>query len=196
MFYAWPTAVEFSNGSMPINRAQKADTLVKKMRKEGYKRFFLALQIDGTWVDLTTYSPGNEEGRPVSEEREQRYLRGRNRALTSFGGEEVNQNTSMPSTEHEAPEATPPAPEPIPEPVVQEGQRDQVVLAVDPTVVKALYEFLAMEPEQRELAINALTALSISADPFKTAVGIMLEEGSDLVVEIAGPSNQEDSNEA
>lgn len=195
MFYAWPTAVEFSNGSMPISRAKRDVTLVKKMHGEGYKRFFLALQIDGTWVDLTTYGPGNEEGRRVSEEREQRYLRGRNRALEAIGSEEVNQSTPMPATEPEASPAAPePTPEPIPEPVIQEGQRNQVLLAVDPTVVKALYEFLALEPEQREVAINALSALSISADPFKSAVAVMLEDGTDLVVEISSGA-QEGTNE-
>lgn len=199
MFYAWKTASDFSSGKTPAARAKSTSALAKKMVTDQNKRFFTALLLDGVWVDLTTYGPGNEDGREVSEERVIRYVRARRRALEATGAKEVNQSTPMPSIEHEAPEATPPAPEPttepIPEPVVQEGQRDQVVLAVDPTVVKALYEFLAMKPEQRELAINALTALSISADPFKSAVAVMLEESSDLVVEIAGPSSQEDSSE-
>lgn len=122
MYYAWKTATGFSSGEMPSARAKTPETLSKKMVTDQNKRFFTALLLDGAWVDLTTYGPGNEDGREVSEERVIRYVRARKRALEATGADEVNQNTPMPSTEHEAPspesqtDATQPISMPVAEP--------------------------------------------------------------------------------
>lgn len=212
MFYAWKTASDFSSGGMPEARAKSTSALAKRMVTDQNKRFFTALLLDGTWVDLTTYGPGNEDGREVSEERVARYVRARRRALEATGVKEVNQNTSMPSTEHEAPEA--PSPEsqadatqhismPVAEPdnslqsayqpaQEQQTQREQVNLAINPAQVKAIYEFLAMDEKQREAAMNALSALSMSADAFKSAIAIMLEPDVDLIVSLSESQGEND----
>lgn len=200
MYYAWKTASEFSSGALPSARAKTPETLSKKMVTGQNKRFFTALLLDGAWVDLTTYGPGNEDGREVSEERVIRYVRARKRALESTGADEVNQNTPMPSIEREEPEASPVTPEPVAEPdnslqsayqPAQEQQREQVNLAINPAQVKAIYEFLAMDEKQRETAMNALSALSMSADAFKSAIAIMLEPNVDLIVSISEPDEQQ-----
>ena len=208
MFYAWKTASDFSSGKMPAARAKSTSALAKKMVTDQNKRFFTALLIDGTWVDLTTYGPGNEDGREVSEERVIRYVRARRRALEATGVKEVNQNTPMPSTEHEAPssESQTDAPQSISIPVAesdnslqsayqpvqeQQTQREQVNLAINPAQVKAIYEFLAMDEKQREAAMNALSALSMSADAFKSAIAIMLEPDVDLIVSLSEPDEQQ-----
>ena len=206
MYYAWKTASEFSSGALPSARAKTPETLSKKMVTGQNKRFFTALLLDGAWVDLTTYGPGNEDGREVSEERVIRYVRARKRALEATGADEVNQNTPMPSIEREEPEASPVTPEPTPEPVAepdnslqsayqpaqeQQPQREQVNLAINPAQVKAIYEFLAMDEKQREAAMNALSALSMSADAFKSAIAIMLEPNVDLIVSISEPDEQQ-----
>lgn len=206
MFYAWKTASDFSSGGMPEARAKSTSALAKRMVTDQNKRFFTALLIDGTWVDLTTYGPGNEDGREVSGERVTRYVRARRRALEATGADEVNQNTSLPSTEREEPKASPVTPEPTPEPVAepdnslqsayqpaqeQQPQREQVNLAINPAQVKAIYEFLAMDEKQREAAMNALSALSMSADAFKSAIAIMLEPDIDLIVSISEPDEQQ-----
>lgn len=207
MYYAWPTAASFSNGDTPIARAQSTSALAKKMVTDQNKRFFTALLLDGAWVDLTTYGPGNEDGREVSEDRVIRYVRARRRALEATGADEVNQNTPMPSIKHEAPssESQADAPQPISMPVAepdnslqsayqpaqeQQPQREQVNLAINPAQVKAIYEFLAMGEAQREVAMNALSALSMSADAFKSAVAIMLEPDVDLIVSISEPQGE------
>lgn len=208
MYYAWKTATEFSSGALPSARAKTPENLSKKMVTDQNKRFFTALLIDGTWVDLTTYGPGNEDGREVSEERVARYVRARRRALEATGADEVNQNTPMPSIEHEAPssESQTDAPRLISVPVdesdnplqsayqpvqEQQTQREQVNLAINPAQVKAIYEFLAMDEKQREAAMNALSALSMSADAFKSAIAIMLEPNVDLIVSISEPDEQQ-----
>lgn len=200
MYYAWKTASEFSSGALPSARAKTPETLSKKMVTGQNRRFFTALLLDGAWVDLTTYGPGNEDGREVSEERVIRYVRARKRALEATGADEVNQNTPMPSIEHEEPEASPVTPEPVAEPdnslqsayqPAQEQQREQVNLAINPAQVKAIYEFLAMDEKQRETAMNALSALSMSADAFKSAIAIMLEPNVDLIVSISEPDEQQ-----
>ena len=208
MYYAWKTASEFSSGALPSARAKTPETLSMKMVTDQNKRFFTALLLDGAWVDLTTYGPGNEDGREVSEERVIRYVRARKRALEATGADEVNQNTPMPSTEHEAPspesqtDATQPISMPVAEPdnslqsayqpaQEQQPQREQVNLAINPAQVKAIYEFLAMDEKQRETAMNALSALSMSADAFKSAIAIMLEPDVDLIVSISEPDEQQ-----
>ena len=202
MYYAWKTASEFSSGALPSARAKTPETLSKKMVTGQNKRFFTALLLDGAWVDLTTYGPGNEDGREVSEERVIRYVRARKRALEATGADEVNQNTPMPSIEREEPEASPVTPEPVAEPdnslqsayqpaQEQQPQREQVNLAINPAQVKAIYEFLAMDEKQREAAMNALSALSMSADAFKSAIAIMLEPNVDLIVSISEPDEQQ-----
>lgn len=200
MYYAWKTASEFSSGALPSARAKTPETLSKKMVTGQNRRFFTALLLDGAWVDLTTYGPGNEDGREVSEERVIRYVRARKRALEATGADEVNQNTPMPSIEREEPEASPVTPEPVAEPdnslqsayqPAQEQQREQVNLAINPAQVKAIYEFLAMDEKQRETAMNALSALSMSADAFKSAIAIMLEPNVDLIVSISEPDEQQ-----
>ena len=202
MYYAWKTASEFSSGALPSARAKTPETLSKKMVTGQNKRFFTALLLDGAWVDLTTYGPGNEDGREVSEERVTRYVRARRRALEATGADEVNQNTPMPSIEREEPEASPVTPEPVAEPdnslqsayqpaQEQQPQREQVNLAINPAQVKAIYEFLAMDEKQREAAMNALSALSMSADAFKSAIAIMLEPNVDLIVSISEPDEQQ-----
>ena len=200
MYYAWKTASEFSSGALPSARAKTPETLSKKMVTGQNRRFFTALLLDGAWVDLTTYGPGNEDGREVSEERVIRYVRARKRALEATGADEVNQNTPMPSIEREEPEASPVTPEPVAEPdnslqsayqPAQEQQREQVNLAINPAQVKAIYEFLAMDEKQREAAMNALSALSMSADAFKSAIAIMLEPNVDLIVSISEPDEQQ-----
>ena len=208
MFYAWKTASDFSSGGMPEARAKSTSALAKKMVTDQNKRFFTALLLDGTWVDLTTYGPGNEDGREVSEDRVTRYVRARRRALEATGADEVNQNTPMPSVEHEAPspESQTDAPQVTSTPVAepdnslqsayqpaqeQQTQREQVNLAINPAQVKAIYEFLAMDEKQREAAMNALSALSMSADAFKSAIAIMLEPDVDLIVSISEPDEQQ-----
>lgn len=208
MYYAWKTATDFSSGRMPSARAKTPEALSKKMVTDQNKRFFTALLLDGAWVDLTTYGPGNEDGREVSEERVIRYVRARRRALEATGVKEVNQNTPMPSIEHEAPssESQADAPQPTSVPVAepdnslqsayqpaqeQQPQREQVNLAINPAQVKAIYEFLAMDEKQREAAMNALSALSMSADAFKSAIAIMLEPNVDLIVSISEPDEQQ-----
>ena len=198
MYYAWKTASEFSSGALPSARAKTPETLSKKMVTGQNKRFFTALLLDGAWVDLTTYGPGNEDGREVSEERVIRYVRARKRALEATGADEVNQNTPMPSIERESPslvnqESEPDnslqsAYQPAQE---QQPQREQVNLAINPAQVKAIYEFLAMDEKQREAAMNALSALSMSADAFKSAIAIMLEPNVDLIVSISEPDEQQ-----
>ena len=208
MFYAWKTASDFSSGGMPEARAKSTSALAKKMVTDQNKRFFTALLLDGAWVDLTTYGPGNEDGREVSEERVIRYVRARRRALEATGTDEVNQSTPMPSIEHEAHSLVNQESEPqvISMPVAepdnslqsayqpaqeQQPQREQVNLAINPAQVKAIYEFLAMDEKQRETAMNALSALSMSADAFKSAIAIMLEPDVDLIVSISEPDEQQ-----
>lgn len=198
MYYAWPTAASFSNGDTPTARAQSTSALVKKVAAEGHKRAFVALLLDGAWVDLTTYGPGNEDGREVSEERTARYIRARSRALEATGADEVNQSTPMPSKGYEAEQHAAsvsntdgPALESNYQPALsQQPQREQVNLAINPAQVKAIYEFLAMGEAQREAAMNALSALSMSADAFKSAVAIMLEPDVDLIVSISEAEQQ------
>lgn len=189
MFYAWATTVEFSNADASSARGRSLESVMKKMADYGYKRFFTAHQLDGAWVDLTTHGPGlDPEGRPVSEERERRYLRGRKRALDAHGMDEITQATPMPDVA----ESTP-AEELAPNYQQAQGeQRQQVALGINPVQVKAIFQFLALEKEQREAAIEALAALSVSAEAFKSAVGVMLEPNLDLVVSIndAGDEQQ------
>ena len=80
--------------------------------------------------------------------------------------------------------ATPPTPD-------EHQEKQQLFLAVDPAVVKAIFEFLALKEEQRVTAINALSALSISAAPFKQAVEVMLDDSKELVVSLATPAPPE-----
>src|SRR5690606_11194915 len=153
-------------------------SLAGKMTKQGRSRFFIALLIDGVWVDLTTYGPGDNQGREVSEDRTVRYTRARKRALDTTGTSEVSNNTPMDVVEREAASAEVPQanqPDSLIESNYQTAQqeRSQVVLAVNPAQVKALCQFQAMEEEQREAAIGALSALAMSADAFKSAVGVM-----------------------
>lgn len=177
MFYAWFTASDFGNGKKPVAKSRTQEALVKKMFAD-HKAFFTAMMIDGAWVDLTTYGPGsNTEGRMVAEERTKRYIRSRKRRLDENGHDEISPST--PIQNETAPE----------EPDNKKSDIQQVVLSVDPTVVKAIYEFLILDVEQREAAINALTALSISAEPFKSAVGVMLEVDSELVVGFGQPQD-------
>lgn len=198
MYYAWKTASEFSSGALPSARAKTPENLSKKMVTDQNKRFFTALLLDGAWVDLTTYGPGNEDGREVSEERVIRYVRARKRALEATGTDEVNQSTPMPSVEHESPSLVNQESEPdnslqsaYQPDQEQQPQREQVNLAINPAQVKAIYEFLAMDEKQREAAMNALSALSMSADAFKSAIAIMLEPDVDLIVSISEPDEQQ-----
>lgn len=48
-----------------------------------------------------------------------------------------------------------------------------------------------MDEKQRETAMNALSALSMSADAFKSAIAIMLEPDVDLIVSISEPDEQQ-----
>lgn len=191
MFYAWITASDFGNGLPPVARSSSDDALVKKMSKEGGS-FFTAYHLDGAWVDLTTFAPGSIGGREVSEDRTRRYVRSRARRLDENGHREITATTPLRQVEEEA----------VPEPErfePEQPQLQQVILNVDPSVVKALYEFFALPEEQREAAINALTALSISAEPFKSAVAVMLDDDSELVVGFGGTpqaESQEVSDEA
>lgn len=185
MFYAWKTATDFGNGLLPIARSKSLSFLTQGLAKE-HKIFFVAYRLDGAWVDLTTYGPGNEDGREVSEERTTRYVRSRARRLEDFGQDEVKDNTPLRGPEpEEVPHYTPGEEEAT-------GKTPQIVLSVDPTVVKAIFEFLALEEEQRSVAINALHALSLSAEPFKRAVEVMLDDAVDLVVEIASAGEELD----
>lgn len=190
MFYAWRTASDFGNGFLPVARGRGQDSLAQRMSKD-YKTFLVAFRADGAWVDLTTYGPGNEGGREVSEGRTPRYIRSRARRLEESGQQEVTQSTPLSSGDEVEPL---PEPAPIPDDFQAGDQRQQVVLSVDPVVVKGIFEFLALEEEQRTAAINALSALSVSAAPFSRAVEVMLDDEVDLVVDLAS-SPQEDSSE-
>lgn len=212
MLYAWISAIDFSKGAMPIARARDYPNLLKKMKEQGYKKFFTAHQIDRTWVDLTTYAPGNEDGRMVSEDRQKRYIRGRNRALEEAGQPEVSQNTSMPAPEQDSIS--------VPEdggsvaalsPKYQEAQAtppqsdvQEVALSIHPAHVTAIYKFLdmdqdskkaiigllSMEQEQREAAAGALAALAEASDAFISGIKVMLEPGMKLTVGFSGPETE------
>lgn len=178
MFYAWNTASDFGNGKPAVARGQSQNALTKKMFKE-HKAFFSAYQLDGAWVDLTTFGPaGNTEGREVSEDRTKRYIRSRARRMEENGDVEVGNSAPL---REEIPTPEPERFEP------EQPQMHQVALSVDPSVVKAIYEFLALEDNQREAAINALTALSVSAEPFKRAVAVMLDDDAELIVGFGQP---------
>ena len=176
MFYAWKTASDFGNGSPAIDKSTSQDALVKRMFNE-HKAFFIAHQIDGAWVDLFTFGPaGNTEGREVSEERTHRYIRSRARRLEEQEQQEISQPNTPPHSDRQAEEIS------LAVSTEDPAGREQLQLNIDPAVVKAIYEFLALDQENREKAINALTALSVAADPFKSAVQVMLDDSKELVV--------------
>ena len=198
MYYAWPTAVDFSQGARPVVRGHEEDDVLRKMQGR-YKKFFTALQVDGTWVDLTVHGQGLPEGgRPVSEGRVSRYVRGRQRALQEKYLNEVDENTPLLYSDAVSPEkiTSPeviPTPDPEPEAVApnvptpqEEEARETVLLSVDPVVAKGIVEFLALDKEQREAAINALSALSVSAEVFLQATNVALQDNTDLMVNIGG----------
>lgn len=183
MFYAWHTAAGFSTGADPIETARDLTNLKKKVSQRGLKKFFSAQGqwLNEDWYELAVHGPRTpEEGRLVSEERSARYLRERKRFLERLDGDGASAK----------PEEVP-TPEIPPTPEGQTG-REQIVLSVDPTVVKSIFEFLALEEEHRQAAIRALAALSVSASPFKQAVEIMLDANLELVIELATAAPQED----
>ena len=192
MFYAWKTASDFGNGLPAVDKSTSEDALIKRMFTR-HKAFFIAYRLDGAWVDLSTFGPGgNTEGREVSEDRTNRYIRSRARRLEENGQQEVNQNDDLLYSDGRSPERTTSE---VPTPEVAIGEtagREQFQLNIDPAVVKALYEFLALDQETREKAINALTALSVTADPFKSAVQVMLDDTKELTVGFAVPAPEED----
>ena len=200
MYYAWPTAVDFSQGARPVVRGEEEEDVLRKMQGR-YKKFFTALQVDGTWVDLTVHGQGLPEGgRPVSEGRVSRYVRGRQRSLQENHLNEVDENTSLLYSDAVNPDvlsarevpATPPVSETddvapnTPAPQDDQQTRETILLSVDPVVAKGIVEFLALEKEQREAAINALSALSVSAEVFLQATNVALQDNTDLMVNIGG----------
>lgn len=201
MFYAWKTASDFGNGLPAVDKSTSEDALVKRMFTR-HKAFFVAYRLDGAWVDLSTFGPGgNTEGREVSEDRTNRYIRSRARRLEGNGQQEINQNDDLLYSNSRSPERTTsevPTPNEsapgVSAPEVAIGEtagREQFQLNIDPAVVKALYEFLALDQETREKAINALTALSVTAEPFKSAVQVMLDDTKELTVGFAVPAPEE-----
>lgn len=205
MFYAWSAATDFAVGFPPYARSTSHDALVRKMREKNHRSFFTAHQLDGTWVDLTVFdSSKKKEGGLVSDERTNRYVRSRARRLEEQGQREVNQydellyadGRSLGEASQQVSNPEPPAPEePSGENPYYEEEpagREQFQLNIDPAVVKALYEFLALDQETREKAINALTALSVTAEPFKSAVQVMLDDTKELTVGFAVPAPEED----
>lgn len=190
MFYAWKTSSDFGNGLPPVAKSRSQDALVKKMFAE-HKSFFVGYMIDSAWADLITFGPGgNTEGREVSEDRTKRYLRGRKRKLEENGIQEITSATPLreePSASESESALSPNYQQAQP----QAEQRQKVALAISPVQVKAIYQFLALDEEQRGAAIDALSALSMSADAFKSAVGVMLEPNLDLVVSISEPDEEQ-----
>lgn len=156
--------------------------MVKKVSGE-LKSFFTACQMDGAWVDLVTFGPSTYDGKEISEDRAPRYIRSRARRIEEQGTKEVSRDTPL---REEAP-ATP-----VPNQAgegEEVSQKPQVVLSINPSVVKSIFEFLAMEEEDRQKAVLALHALSMSSGPFKQAVEVMLDDAVELVVDIAeGPA--------
>ena len=177
MFYAWITASDFSNGYPPIARSSEHNTLHAKVAGE-HKRFFTAFHVDGTWVDLWTYGPPSTTfGKEVSEARSGRYVRARARKLEEEGKEEVSNRLPLPGDEEGELEPAPEFPA-----LDDEAGKEQFNLAISPEVVSAIYQFLALDEEVRTIATNALTALSVSSEPFKSAIEIMLDDSKELTV--------------
>lgn len=211
MYYAWNTAADFATGARPLTRGTTEESVSQKMRRHNHRSFLTAFRVDGAWVDLTVYdSAAKRDGRLVSEERSHRYIRSRARKLAEQRIREVRQEDtflysdgqtagdqnegSVPEPTFPAPEQREPDPEPQPLPPSEEVVRDKILLSVDPVVVKALFEFIALDKETREIAINALAALSISSDPFKSAIEVMLDDTKELTVGLSVPKPPEEQN--
>lgn len=190
MYYAWHTAAGFSTGADPIETSDSFGVLWDKVGKKGIKKFFSAQGswLNEDWYDLAVVTH-NKPVRYVSDERTNRYLGERRRFLE-------RKNAAEPKVHEPEPVETFAVSEPgesvevVPE---AESEKDTYTLNVDPTIVKAIFEFLALDDETRRKAINALAALSVSADPFKSAVEVMLDDTKELKVELsAGPQEAPD----
>lgn len=187
MFYAWNAAADFAVGYLPLAKSQSHNALVDRMRENGRRSFVTAYRLDGTWVDLTLFDNGKKwEGVLVSEERANRYVRSRARRLDERNQAEVGGNTPLLYDNQKA--EAPPDPSEGIEQLNESPEKQRFVLNVDARVVRAIFAFLALDEESRNRSIEALQALSVSADAFKIAVGVILEDDQELVVELTEPA--------
>lgn len=197
MFYAWKSATDFAVGETPLSKSQSHPALIHRMRDNNHRTFMTATRLDGAWVDLTVFDNSTKrDGALVSDERTTRYIRSRARRLDENGREEIGHNTPLPYDSKQE-DVEPPAPPATEGPSASGEQvgKEQFQLNVDPVVVQAIYEFITLDKETRNIAINALAALSVSAESFEIAVRIMLDDTKELLVDFPSPAPKEDPQE-